>query len=126
MGWTPGVRFPVGVRDFSLNHSVQADSGAHPASYPKGTRDSSQEAKRAGHELDHSLPCRAEIKNSGALLPFPLTSSSLIKYRDKLIFTFLVVYDIVSGRTMLWPAIGFKLNEIILNSISNLVPSVIY
>jgi hypothetical protein len=50
----------------------------------------------------------------------------IIKYRDNFIFTFLGLYGIVSGRIMLWPAIGFKLNEIILNSISSLVQSVIF
>jgi hypothetical protein len=32
------VRFPVGAGHFSLHHSVQNGSGAHPASYPMGTR----------------------------------------------------------------------------------------
>jgi hypothetical protein len=32
------VRFPVGVANFSLHHRVQTGSGAHPASYPMGTR----------------------------------------------------------------------------------------
>jgi hypothetical protein len=32
--WTAGVRFQAGIRDFSLVHSVQTSSGAHPASYP--------------------------------------------------------------------------------------------
>jgi hypothetical protein len=31
-----GVRLPVGSR-FSLLHVVQTGSGAHPASYPRGT-----------------------------------------------------------------------------------------
>jgi hypothetical protein len=35
-----GVRFPAGARNFSLRHHVQNGSGAHPASYPMGTRDS--------------------------------------------------------------------------------------
>jgi hypothetical protein len=34
------VRFPVGAGNFSLHHSVQNGSGAHPASYPTGTRGS--------------------------------------------------------------------------------------
>jgi hypothetical protein len=37
MGWTAGVRFPAGARDFSLLHSVETGSDAHPASYPMGT-----------------------------------------------------------------------------------------
>jgi hypothetical protein len=34
------VRFPAGAGKFSLHHSVQNGSGAHPASYPMGTRGS--------------------------------------------------------------------------------------
>jgi hypothetical protein len=36
-GWVAGIRFPTGERDYSLLHSVQTGSGAHPASYPVGT-----------------------------------------------------------------------------------------
>jgi hypothetical protein len=35
-----GVQFPAGARDFSLFRSVQAGSGAHPASYKTATRGS--------------------------------------------------------------------------------------
>jgi hypothetical protein len=42
------VRFPVGVRNFSLHHCVQNGSGAHPASYPMGTRVSFPGGKAAG------------------------------------------------------------------------------
>jgi len=31
------VRFPAGAGNSSLHHSVQNDSGTHPASYPMGT-----------------------------------------------------------------------------------------
>jgi hypothetical protein len=34
------VRFPAGTGNFSLNYRVQNGSGAHPASYPMGTRGS--------------------------------------------------------------------------------------
>jgi hypothetical protein len=34
------VRFPARARNFSLHHRVQNGSGAHPASYPMGTRGS--------------------------------------------------------------------------------------
>jgi hypothetical protein len=40
------VRFAA-VQDFSLLHSVQTDSGAHPASYPMGTGGSFPEGKVA-------------------------------------------------------------------------------
>jgi hypothetical protein len=33
-----GVRFPEGAGNFPLRHRVQNSSGAHPASYPAGTR----------------------------------------------------------------------------------------
>jgi hypothetical protein len=32
------VRFPAGAGNFSLHYRVQNDSGAHPASYPMGSR----------------------------------------------------------------------------------------
>jgi hypothetical protein len=34
------VRFPAGAGNFSFHHCVQNGSGAHPASYPMGTRGS--------------------------------------------------------------------------------------
>jgi hypothetical protein len=42
------VRFPAGVGNFSFHHHVQNGSGAHPASYPMGTRGSSPGGKEAG------------------------------------------------------------------------------
>jgi hypothetical protein len=42
------VRFPAGAGNFSLHHRVQNGSGAHPASYPVGTRDSFPGGKAAG------------------------------------------------------------------------------
>jgi hypothetical protein len=42
------VRFPEGDRNFSLHHRVQNGSGAHPASYPRGTRGSFSGGKAAG------------------------------------------------------------------------------
>jgi hypothetical protein len=43
-----GVRFPAGAGNFSLHHCVQNGSGAHPASYPMGTRGSFPGGKAAG------------------------------------------------------------------------------
>jgi hypothetical protein len=42
------VRFPAGAGSFSLHHRVQNGSGAHPASYPMGTRGSFSGGKAAG------------------------------------------------------------------------------
>jgi hypothetical protein len=40
--------FSAGAGDFSLHHRVQNGSGAHPASYPVGTRGSFPGCKAAG------------------------------------------------------------------------------
>jgi hypothetical protein len=44
------VRFPAAAAagNFSLHHRVQSGSGAHPASYPMGTRVSLPGGKAAG------------------------------------------------------------------------------
>jgi hypothetical protein len=42
------VRFPAGAGKFSLHYRVQNGSGAHPASYPMGTRGSFPRGKAAG------------------------------------------------------------------------------
>jgi hypothetical protein len=42
------VRLPAGAGNFSLHHRVQNCSGAHPASYPRGTRSSFPGGKAAG------------------------------------------------------------------------------
>jgi hypothetical protein len=43
-----GVRFPVGAGNFPLSRCVQNGSGAHPASYPMGTRGSFPGSKAPG------------------------------------------------------------------------------
>jgi hypothetical protein len=55
------VRFPAGAGNFSLHHRVQNGSGAHPASYSMGTRDSFPGVKRSGREADHSPPSSVEV-----------------------------------------------------------------
>jgi hypothetical protein len=42
------VRFPAGAGDFCLHHCVQNGSGAHPTSYPMGTRGSFPGGKASG------------------------------------------------------------------------------
>jgi hypothetical protein len=42
------VRFPAGAGNFSLSRRVQNGSGAHPASYPMGTRGSFPGGKASG------------------------------------------------------------------------------
>jgi hypothetical protein len=46
--WGSKVRFPAGAGNFSLQHSVQNGSGAHPASYPMGNTGSFPGGKAAG------------------------------------------------------------------------------
>jgi hypothetical protein len=63
------VRFPEWAGNFSLHHQVENGSGAHPASYPVGTRGFSLGAgvKRSGREADRSPPSSAEVKEWVAL-----------------------------------------------------------
>jgi hypothetical protein len=56
------IRFPVGTENFTFHHRVQNGSGAHPASYPTGTRSSFPGVKWPGCEADHSPPSSAEVK----------------------------------------------------------------
>jgi hypothetical protein len=42
------VWFPAGAGNFSLHHRVQNGSGAHPTSYPMGTKGSFPGGKVAG------------------------------------------------------------------------------
>jgi len=45
-------------------HRVQTGSGAHAASYPRGTVGSFPGVKRPGLETDHSPPFSAVVKNA--------------------------------------------------------------
>jgi hypothetical protein len=46
--WGTRIRFPGGAGSFSLHHRVQNGPGAHPASYPMGTRGSFLGDRAAG------------------------------------------------------------------------------
>jgi hypothetical protein len=46
--WDSRVRFSAEAGNFSLPHRVQNGSGAHPASYPMGTRGCFPGSKAAG------------------------------------------------------------------------------
>jgi hypothetical protein len=59
---------PDNARFFVL-HSIQADSEAHPASYPTGTGDSFPGEQAAGGEADRSPPYNAKVKKGGAIPP---------------------------------------------------------
>jgi hypothetical protein len=60
-----GVLFIAEAREFSLLHSVQTASGAHPASYPKSLEAVSPDARRPGREGDYSLPLVLRLRISG-------------------------------------------------------------
>jgi hypothetical protein len=62
MGWTAGVRLSAGEINFSLLHSMQTVSGAHPVSYLMGTG-----VEWSGREANHSHQCSAEVKNGGTM-----------------------------------------------------------
>jgi hypothetical protein len=72
-----GVRFSLFGRsgNFSPLHRVQAGSGTHRASCPRGTEESFQGLKVPGHESNHLLPSSTEIENSGVRPQLPSTSS---------------------------------------------------
>jgi hypothetical protein len=55
-GWS-GVRVMDEAGNFSLYHRVQTGSGAHPASYPVGTKGS-----LSGGDAYHSPPSISEVK----------------------------------------------------------------
>jgi hypothetical protein len=58
-----GVLVPIG-KEFSILHVAQAESGAHPASYPMGIEGSFLVVKQPEREADHSPPTNAEVKKS--------------------------------------------------------------
>jgi hypothetical protein len=78
-----GVRFLARAGNFSLHHRVQKGSGAHPASYPMGTRGSFPGVNRTGYEADHSSPSSAEVSQ------YVFMAWCLVKHRDN--FTLLYI-----------------------------------
>jgi len=54
----------VGAGKSSLHYHVQTNSGAHPASYPVGTRGLSLGLKWPGREANHSPQSSAEVRNA--------------------------------------------------------------
>jgi hypothetical protein len=86
------VRFPVEAGNFSLHHRLQNGSGAHPASYPMGTRGSFSGCKAAGAwswPLT-SIYCRGQ-RVRGAIPQHPqyaFIAWCLVKHSDNFNFTF--------------------------------------
>jgi hypothetical protein len=70
-GWS-GVRVPTGVGNMSLHHRDQIGSGAHPASYPMGTRGSFPLGKSGqGVKLTTHLHLVSRPRVRGAIYPLP-------------------------------------------------------
>jgi hypothetical protein len=93
-GW-PGVRVSARSENLSLYHCcAQTASGAHPSSYPMGTRGSFPGGvKRSEREADHSPLSSAEFKNSWSYISIPPNKPSwlgvqLKKHGDNFTFTF--------------------------------------
>jgi hypothetical protein len=68
----PGFDSRQGQGNFYLRHRVQKSSGAHPTSYPMGTRDSfTPGLKRPRRESDLSPSPSAELKNAYSYISTP-------------------------------------------------------
>jgi hypothetical protein len=86
------VQFPAGTGNFSLHHRVQNGSGAHPASYPTGTRVFPWEKSGRDVKLTTHLHLVPRPRIRGAIPPLPTTPpwrGTQLKYRDNFTFTFL-------------------------------------
>jgi hypothetical protein len=85
------VRFTTGAGNYSPHNRVQNGSGAHPASYPVGTRGSFLAVKRPGREAVHSPPSSAEIEECVELYLHsshtPSRRGAQLKHRDNFTFT---------------------------------------
>jgi hypothetical protein len=68
MGWMAKVRFLAKIRDFSVLHSLQTGSEAHPATYLVGTGGSFPGGKEVGYEYDYAPPSSSKVKNGADIL----------------------------------------------------------
>jgi hypothetical protein len=69
------VQLLAEAKDFSLLRGVQTGSGSHLASHTMRIGGPFPGVKRPGLEADHSPPSSSDVKNGGAILPLPHTSS---------------------------------------------------
>jgi hypothetical protein len=72
MGWTIGVRFPVGPGNVSDHHCFQSGFGAQPIFYPMDTAGSLPGVKRLERETEHSPLSSPEGKNAWSYKSIPL------------------------------------------------------
>jgi hypothetical protein len=95
------VRFLAGAGNFSFHHRVQNCSGAHPASYPMGTRGCLAGGKRPRCETDH-LHIVPRSKNEWictSTLPIRVHGMVLSykRNRDRFMFTLPLGYQSFRG-----------------------------
>jgi hypothetical protein len=74
-GWTTGVRFPAGARDFVFSTESRLDLGPNQCPIKCVLGALPLHIKRPGLEADDSSPSSAEVKNSGIIIPLPHMSS---------------------------------------------------
>jgi hypothetical protein len=66
---------------FCLLHSVQTDSGTHPAYYSKDTAEGgglSSGVMRSGRKAHHETLSSSEVKNGEAILSFPISFYGIV------------------------------------------------
>jgi hypothetical protein len=61
-GWTVQCLNPSRSKRFGLLQNIQIGSGAHPASYPRGTRIYFPRIKDVGCKVEHSPPSSQKVK----------------------------------------------------------------
>jgi hypothetical protein len=94
--WAAWVRFPAGAKFFSAPQRPDRLWGASILLSNGYRGEISPEVKRPGREADHLLPSTAEVKDGGAIPPFPhvLMAQFLIKYTDSFTFFFHFLHPI--------------------------------
>jgi hypothetical protein len=89
-GWTAGVQFPIGARNFFYSTASRPALGPTQTSIQWVPGILSSALKLPGREKDHSPPFSAEVKNGGAIHPlshmFSWRGASLINHRDNFAF----------------------------------------
>jgi hypothetical protein len=99
----------VEAGNFSLHHSVQNGSGAHPPSFlSNGYRLLSLKVKQPDREVDSSPPSNDEVKNAWSYistLRYVFMAWRLVKHRDNFTFTFL--FDESGRNSAITPAVNW-------------------
>jgi hypothetical protein len=96
--WGSRVRFPAEAGNFIFTTASRKKSGAHPASYPMGTRGSFLGVKLPGREADPSSLSSTEVKEWVELYLHshntPSCRGAQLKHRNNLILKLLRSCDL--------------------------------